>query len=283
MAVISYNPYKSVGPLFKGGLDYIIQNSNPDITIEDLTNLALWYIVSLYPQFAEGPPQPIYSGGGSGVPVPNLSAQTAATFESIIPNVANDYMNLKITRNSTGNSYQANMAGQIMRGIKYNTADSYENFFNNVDENIATCGSNNLVKGSLYIASAIARSSAQYWNTLLAAGDATGWDSYIYSQSNMMTGRSNWAANYNNMPFWMTASLLGSLSGYAQVQFPGSTRPGYLNDSIINAAIAGALIGSLGLTSGKIMFKWSQNMPKQCGGTNAYPKNMNNTLNTMNR
>lgn len=257
MSTPSYNPYAKYGPLFKNGLDYIIQYANPDLTIDDLNNLVLWYVLSTDPGYTG----PIYSGGGSGIPAPPLGDTGLDNLiNAITPNVANDYMNRKITWNSTGNVDQKRIISLIMKGINCNTVDSLNAFFDNVDQNIGILNNANSTKISLYLASAISRGSYTYWAQLLDGAAVSGWDNYIYSSYNVTTNRGNWAANYNNIPSFTTASLLGALSGYSQLNFPANPYPDAFYNIGISAGIFGSLIGSLALTAGKIIFKWPQNM-----------------------
>jgi hypothetical protein len=94
-------------------------------------------------------------------------------------------------------------------GINYNTYDSLDNFFDGFDEQIASCKANNAEKAAIYIASAVARASNDYWNNILSNGPSSPvpgtWTQYLNS--------SYWPVNYNNLSAWVGASYLENWRG----------------------------------------------------------------------
>jgi hypothetical protein len=206
MAAIVYNPYSFLEDVYSNGLDYVIQNlpapaPGTTTSIQDLNDtlfeyLAGWLNVNINP-----------NSGTAPSPVIEL------LFNQVLANTANDYINLKIIPNlSTGvqlNVNQLRLINAGIAGINYNTYDSLDNFFDGFDEQIASCKANNAEKAAIYIASAVARASNDYWNNILSNGPSSPvpgtWTQYLNS--------SYWPVNYNNLSAWVGASYLENWRG----------------------------------------------------------------------
>jgi len=78
---------------------------------------------------------------------------------------------------------------------------------------------------------------------------------------------SNAAINYANIPEWVALSFTSALSGYSQGQAVATTigGNGVFNDAGRFLGSALSLQTAIGLTAGKIIFKWAQKPVVDCG------------------
>ena len=223
-----------MGTVFSDGMDSvnssIISGSITDIS--SLSDIVEKYVEEWLKKTTGSSPSPSY----------------IQLFGTLIPTTINDYQNMKITPNLNATQTQLSMINSVISGVKFNTLDSLDSFFDGVDEQIAICNSNNTSKQSIYIASAIARASSSYWQKYLDTNSSgtTGWNAYLNTI--------NWIANYYSFPMWVNSSFLGSLSGFSQFQAAFVGQASYLNTMGIAGGQAGALISALGLAGGKIIF-----------------------------
>ncbi len=259
MAVTTYNPYADYAFSFEAGMDSVAQNlpSGP-LNIDDIVGAVFDYIATIVPQIYYGTP---CAGSGSGSGGGEASDFFYGLYGPLLANVFNDYTNMKITNNLMANAKQNTIISSTLRGIKENTYDSLGNFFNGVDQQIANSSNlSNIDKSVLYLASALGNGASTYWNNVLQNGPTSSpppaWLAYLNT--------TNWSVNYNNLPQWVATSYLGALAGFAAIQSGGMSRSGIVKDVSTDYGSLGALIGALGLNSGKLIFKMPQG-PTPCG------------------
>lgn len=253
MAIFYVNPFERLYPQFSSGLDYVIANypgsGSPDIN--NLNNVVVTYIQSLLIP-ATSPPA-------------TLTPFVADLVNSIILNSVNDYINTQIDQNLGMSSAQMDLIYSIYDGIKSNTIESLDQYFDGVDELITTTECISTVdKTPVYMASIIARSSYDYWITTVATPGS--WSAFI---------NSNAAINYANIPNWVALSFVSALSGYSQFQkasvsFIGT---GISNDGGRFIGSPLSLGASLGVTAGKVIFQWAQRPSAGYGVTVNFSKN----------
>jgi hypothetical protein len=157
---------------------------------------------------------------------------------------------------------QQSLVDNILSGLSDNTIDSFDNYFDNVDEQIVQADMPDTDKMVFYLASAMARGSYDYWsiqaNTLPPGGPWSAYFTAVYSTS---------VSSYVNIPYWVAATFVGCLSGFSQLQMPNMGAATYLNDEGIVYAQLAALVGAIGLTSGKVIFKWAKRPATPCSCT----------------
>ncbi len=229
MANFTQNPFSRVGEQFYNGLDYVINNIPGSPNFDNLNTVTIDYLSTLL-------------GGGGG----SINPILGDIVYSILPNTVNDYTNLLISQNANLSQQQQAIAISVLDGINKNTIDTLPDFFDSVDAEIAKTEINITDKTALYIATAIGKSSSKYWEN--AAASPGNWATYLNGNS---------AINYANIPFYVTASFVGALSGFSQGQMPNMGGATVLNDVGRTLGSPTSLVSSIGLTAGKVIFKWS--------------------------
>ncbi len=226
MAIITVNPYKASDPVFTDGLDYIAANIPGSPTLDDLTETIMEYFLSL--------PEP-----------EDEKLVDAMAFS--IPNSVNDYVNWRIMANQNFNATEFALVRAVFYGIKNESIESMGNFLDACTEQVALCKVNTVAKTSIYQAIGLANANQAYWKNIVTTPGA--WSTYI---------NSNAAINYANIPHWTTASVLGSFSGFAQIQYPNISGATVFNGQGRSAGGVIAVGSALALTAGKVIFKWAQ-------------------------
>lgn len=118
----------------------------------------------------------------------------------------------------------------------------------NADKEIAESGLSAVDQTPLFVAVEIGKKSYEYW--LSAIYDAKSpWIELL---------NKNTAINVANLPFLVTTSMEGALSGFAQIQQLDMNVATSLNSMGRSIATMTAMLAAVGLSSGKIFFKWVQ-------------------------
>lgn len=221
-----YNPFDYRKGTLTAGLDYVAANIK-DPNFDDIITAVLAYYASL--------PTPI-------------TGDAAAAIEIIIRSTANDYINGNIGRQLNFDAGGQALMRTVLWGVKNNSIDSLDMFLDGVLEQLTgATGVNSISKTSLYVALALATESNSYWNNVV---DKPGsWAAFINSQQ---------AINYANIPFWISATYMSSLSGFAQVQAPNIAEATEVNGQSRLHAVTGAVAVAIALTSAQVILKWAK-------------------------
>jgi len=260
MSTIVFNPYAFIKDVYQEGMNYVSANLPP---ITD-TDGGMAEINETIFEFLAGFLNLNINPGSGSTPSP----QVEMLFSQVLPNAANDYMNLKIVSNiananlngQSSSVNQLRLISSILSGINNNTYDSLDNFFVGVEEQIACSKGSNSDKASIFIAASIARGSAQYWNNILEEGPGTP-PTTVPFQTYLNT--TYWPVNYNNLSSWVSASFLGALSGFSQLQSTNVKNINVVSDVSNAVGQGGALLGAIGLNVGKLILSWPQG-PQCC-------------------
>lgn len=247
MAIIYYNPYSYMEDLTKL-YDYITNNFPPGGDLHDLNTVILSFLGGMVE--AEG----MGVGSGSGSGEAKEIGILKGLLSPILPNAANNYINLRISEQLRLNERQAELVDCILTGIGENLVDSLPNFFEDSLEQMSKANITDADKSSLYIALNISRATYLYWNSayenwLNPTGPINPW----ITDSTINTG-----LFYQNLRSWVAASFVGSLAGFSQLQANAIGNASVTTDLGGFAGIAGSLIGGSGLFSGLVLFKWSK-------------------------
>lgn len=225
-----YNPYRSVGEEFKNGMDFIIKNvPSPiaSVTFEQLNEIILKYFQTI------------------STPKIDTSIINNAVL-SILPNTANSYQNSNLRNESFYNEQQIDLIDSLYASIKANDVEGILSVLNNADEEIAESGLSAVDQAPLFVAVEIGKKSYEYW--LSAIYDAKSpWIDLL---------NKNAAINVANLSFWVTTSMEGALSGFAQIQQFDMNVATSSNSVGRSVATMSAMLGAIGLSSGKMFFKW---------------------------
>ena len=124
MPIVYKNPFAGVGAQFSSGLDYVIANYTAAVGFDGLNTIVVGYIQTL-----QDP---------STIPPSTLKPLIADLALSVVPNSVNDYVNKQIDQNLAVNAAQMALIDSIFDGIKNNSIDCLDDYFDGVDELIST-------------------------------------------------------------------------------------------------------------------------------------------------
>lgn len=225
-----YNPYQNTGKEFKEGMDYIIKNvpkPNTGVTFEQLNETLLKYFQTIYKSTVD-------------------STIINNAVLSILPNTANSYQNSNLRNESFYNEQQILLIDSLYASIKANDVEGILSVLDNADKEIAESGLSAVDQTPLFVAVEIGKKSYEYW--LNAIYDTKSpWVDLL---------NKNVAINVANLPFLVTTSMEGALSGFAQIQQLDMNVATTLNSMGRSIATMTAMLAAVGLCSGKIFFKW---------------------------
>lgn len=235
MSITYLNPFSKISTQYSNGLEYLINNLPATPSFDDLNNTTIAYIQTLLDP--------------TTIPPDSLNLPMNDALASVIPNSVNDYNNQIIPQNLMMSAGQAEFVASVLQGIRQNSIESLGAFFDEVDNEISQSNMLTINKTSLYMASGIARASYTYWMGVLSTSGHEGWTDHLSGSE---------AINYSNVQIWVSASFLAALSGYAQGQTLAVGGAEVLNVAGRTIGIPLALGAALGVTAGKVIFKWVQ-------------------------
>lgn len=230
-----YNPYQNLGKQFTEGMDYVIQNMPKpysDATFEQLNQTLAKYF------------QTIFKTDSDAAPIINNVVL------SILPNTANSYQNSNLRNESFYNQEQVMLITSIYGAIKGNDVEGILSVLNDANEEIAESGLSAVDQTPLFVAVEMGKRSYEYW--LNAIYDTKSpWVDLL---------NKNTAINVANLPFLVTTSMEGALSGFAQIQQLDMNVATSMNSLGRSVATMTAMLAAVGLSSGKMFFKWVKKM-----------------------
>lgn len=241
-----YNPYRKLGTQFKDGMDYIIENIIPPeeleaesepLTFDQLNDTLLAYFQSLIVPETESV---------SVDPTPSYAVFTQNMVLSILPNAANSYQNSNLSKESFYNIKQTKLMNSIYASVKGNDVEGMLSVLNDANREIAESGLSAVDQTPLFMAVEIGKRSYEYWMENIYDVESD-WLDYLNASS---------AINVANLPYWVTTSMEGALSGFAQVQQLNMGVATSLNTAGRTIALIAGMLGAVGLSSGKMFFKW---------------------------
>lgn len=234
----TYNPFPNLGKQYADGLDYIINNlPTPldDTTFEKLNDTLIKYLQSIL--------------DSSGDPEPTVPPIIDNIVYSILPNAANSYQNNNLKNESFYNEKQIALISSIIESVKNNSVDAISTVLSDADNKIAQSGLSSVDQSPLFVAVQVGKKSFDYWSNVIDSGTPSGWLTFL---------NTNAAVNTANLSFWVVASIEGALSGYSQIQQLDMSAANAINS--LGRAVGGtsAMTAAVGLSAGKIIFKWAQ-------------------------
>jgi hypothetical protein len=255
MAKSYYNPYESVESIGNEAYPYIINNFPLN---GDLTDLSKTIIDFIAIGLSTDSSSVVYAGSGSGSGTPEVPKIIQSVLIPILPNTVNGYINSQILNQIQVTGAQRILAENILIGINSNTADTLADYFDLVIEQLSLSNITDSDKGALYIAASISKSTAIYWtnqynNFITGIPPINPWfRTPLYPSAPIIP-----SLFYQNLRDWVAATFVGSLSGYSQLQSMSVKEVNILSDLGGVAGEIGAVIGGLGMFSGKAVFKWA--------------------------
>lgn len=226
MSFLKYNPFASIASQISDGFTYLgtnLPDTGNDMTV--INNNVINYINTAIMDSSD----------------PITPSMKGAMY-SVVPTAVNDYSNNEIL-NLAGypDPDQQDLIRAIAEGIRTNSIDSLASYFDSATELVVQSDIDVSLKTPVFVAIIFAQSSYAFW--MDAISTTNGWTRFL---------NSNVALNYPNVPYWVSASFEGALSGFAQMQASIGS-PNILNDIGRVAAVNAALGGAIGLTASKIL------------------------------
>lgn len=237
-----HNPYPQTDNLFRNGMDFIIANINSevskDITFDRLNMELVDYFKTIFTSNRNDSNESTSSEYFSPL-LQNIAL-------SILPNTANNYQNSNLNLEGFYNKKQNILLNSIYDSIRSNEIEGIPTVLENANEEIARSGLSSADQAPLFIAVEVAKSSFQYWLTNFYNKESK-WVKYL---------NENVAINIANLPFWIITSMEGALNGFVQMQNIDTGIETDMNSISGSIASIVAVISAVGLSSGKIFFKW---------------------------
>jgi hypothetical protein len=224
------NPYDSIGTLYTTGLGTIVAElaASPSLSVDDL--------ISDVPDFLQEQFYP------SGTPPLDQQIQLSA----IVGNIFNAYVGPANPVWSFFTSRQQRFIRQFIADIKgiSTNQNSGDNYFQLIQESIATSDMTTMEQVPLLMALSIASEAYDFFYAEILSPDAN-WSAFIDS---------NPAVNFSNLANWTIAAFRGTLIGYQQsVRVVPSNAPQATGVAFNMVTAVG---GALTLTFGEIVYNW---------------------------
>ncbi len=238
----SFNPYPHIGEQHKEGLDAVINaifggsSSSSAFGTAITENEFIQLVCSLIASEFGDDPDAFFEAGKATSPMGQVLC-------GILPNTINSYCHSSGLERYNGmqQSYINLMLGSI-----YNVPiDSIKSRLIDIENKLSESPLSIEEKTPLFQALSIGTNDYDYWIEKLETPGL--WTPFLHS---------NYAVNYDKIPYWVSASMEGSLI-YANRALP--TLPP-LNTAL---DIIATLISGTGLVAGKVIFKW---IPKPKSG-----------------
>ena len=219
------NPFPSFNSDIQKGLDdiidYIVNEPIPNPTVNDVNLALVNYIKDIFS----------YS----------TNSLNDVELNSYLPTAINAYINNDL-KGITGN--QAPFVNLLLEKIKGVPPLQILDFIAEVENNIAESELSLHEQNQLFMATAVASASYNYWLEQINNLSTSSWGPYLDT---------NTSVNIANLPFWVTATIQAALffsskGNYvtAQLEPPKISGPDYVT----------VLTASIGIAAGKVIFKW---------------------------
>ena len=232
----SFNPWPHVGAMHTAGLDFFINaifggSSSSSafgtaITEQEFIQLACTLTAD---EFAGDEPDPLIDPGNPKNPFGQILC-------SILPNTINSYCHSNGLERYNG--MQQSFINLLLGSIYNVPIDSIKSRLIDIESKLSESSLPIEQKTPLFQALSIGTADYDYW--IEKVENPGLWTPFLHS---------NYAVNYNKIPYWVGASMEGSLI-YANRALP--TLPP------VNTAldIISTVISDTGLVAGKVIFKW---------------------------
>ena len=224
------NPYGRAGGIVKNALDFIIANMPPDPTFEQLTEV---YTGSVFTPDPESP---------------SMNDAAQLFLGGVLPFAYNGYVNGGLGKYVKYTENQIFIINKLLDCMKSISVESIGDFISGIDETIAASELPCEEQGPLFLATACAKGGFEYWMAQVD-NPATLWAPYFSTDK---------AINYLHVAGWVSAGAQGVLLTYGIVKPP----------QIQILDIFSAVVGSIGLSAGKVVFGWVGSIAN-CGVRNA--------------
>lgn len=225
------NPYPTIGPKLKSGLDYIIANLPLNPTFENLNNTLCNAI------YTPNPTNPF------------LNDALQLYIKSVLPFVHNGYVNSQASNPQISDAQlkqysdkQFEIIYHLFKTISTTPNEAIPQLLNATDEKIAGLGLSFAEQTPLFVATASGKALYEYW--MLNIPQPGTWAAYMIDPA--ITPQAMDAVNYAKLPQWVAAGMQGALLAYGIIKPP----------QIQLADIVLAGVGAVALSAGKVVFKW---------------------------
>jgi len=184
----------------------------------------------------------------------------------VVPNAVNAYRDNNLRNELYYNETQRMLVASILMAIKNSPPESIDELLSDAEDKVSEAGLSSTEQAPLFMAIALGKGSYAYWRSVIGECNPPPPDSSSSSSSSLAKWQPyldcNRAINYANLPFWVCATMEGAMLGYAQVNSFNFKIPGVLNALGVTGGTLTAGIASLGVSAGKVIYKWVPRMPK---------------------
>jgi hypothetical protein len=223
MAQTTFNPYlNTIGEQHFAGLQSIETALIPLIPFETLNTFLYNYIIGLYDYTPD--------------------QFNTNEIKSILPTAANSYVNPTFDNYSPEQLYFINLLlGSVINDVPTN---SIPEFILDIEDNISKSGLTAEQQVPLLFATAVGIRDYNYWLGRINT-PVNNWYTNGYFDPNLNV-------NLSNLPYWVQASMQGTLTGANKAKSYGLIDP----PRVIGVDMVTALSGGIGVAAGKVIYKW---------------------------
>jgi hypothetical protein len=223
MPQTAFNPYlTTIGEQHFAGLQFLETNLIPLIPFESLNNFVFQYITGLYDYVA--------------------NQFNTNEIRSIMPIGANTYINPIYDNYSPEQLYFINnLLGSLINNVP---TESIPDFILDVEDNITKSGLSGEEQIPLLLATAVGIQDYAYWLTRINT-PVNNWYTKGYFDPNINV-------NLSNLPYWVQASMQGTLTGANKAKTYGLIDP----PRIAGVNMVTALTSGISVVAGKVIYKW---------------------------
>lgn len=216
------NPYTgSVGAKHAEGLAAIASGLVSNMAFPQLNQLLYGYI------------KPIY--------YPSADEVTNNELYSVLPYAANGYVNGLFSNYTEA---QMDFIYTLTSGVVSLPVESIQPFILDVEDNITKSDLAFEEQIPLLMATAVGYSDVNYWLAQIAIADSAWYTRNYFSPQQYV--------NRSSLPYWSQAAIIGTLMGADKAKTYGLLDP----PKIAGVDIVTAIMASIGVAAGKVMFGW---------------------------
>lgn len=233
MGTKTFNPYPLIGGQLIKGMDEIAKALNSNSTEEELAEIIYKYIQKIY-----------YS---------QATTQLELEIKSIVFNIINSYNNQRVL-GTMFNFHQMVFVDMLLGETTTDNTpiNALGAWLTDIEDNVVSSNLSTDQITPLMLGVESGKNIYEYW--LKKVNDPGDWKKFFQPELSQ---------NYINIPFWLTSCIEGALVG-SSCSERGLIAP---TTDIVTVEIVSALIGSLTLGAGKVIFNWVPRIqPNQLSG-----------------
>lgn len=243
------NPYPFVGAKISEGLDAIAEELNPigTPTVNDLITAVENYIKTVLNEEME-----------------EEDPMINHVIHAVVANCINGYSNGRAGGYLLYDGMQQQFIYNLLESTLKCTADSLEDIIHETEDRITQSGLTIQQQVPLLLATEIGRKNIEYWLNIINVPPVNNWTPFIETIAGAGV----------TLPYWVSASMEGSLIGYNILKTQDTLPSDIITGTSSVVGFISVLAGGLVVVSGKVIFKWTPRTPAYGGYGNSYGNGM---------